>query len=70
MSDLVFSLRTEYIELYKLLKAAGLCENGAAAKHAVADSQVKVDGQIETRKGCKLRKGSRVEFANEVILVQ
>jgi ribosome-associated protein len=70
VKEIVFNLATDFIELYKLLKAAGLCENGAAAKHAVADAQVKVDGQIETRKGCKLRKGSRVEFANEVILVQ
>ena len=70
MSEIIFKLSTDFIELYKLLKATGLCENGAEAKCAVADSQVKVNGETETRKGCKLRAGARVEYAGETVVVQ
>ena len=70
MSQISFVLITEFIELYKLLKATGLCESGGAAKHAIAQSEVKVDGQVETRKACKIRKGQQVEFGGETIVVQ
>ncbi|MDD5226912.1 MAG: RNA-binding S4 domain-containing protein [Candidatus Omnitrophica bacterium] len=69
MNPIPFVLTTEFIELFKLLKATGLCESGGMAKHAVSQSEVKVDGQVETRKGCKIRKGQQVEFGGETILV-
>ena len=50
MSAINFLIKTEFIELYKLLKAVGLCESGGMAKQAIADSQVRVNGEIETRK--------------------
>jgi ribosome-associated protein len=70
MEEFSFALTAEFIELFKLLKVTGLCESGGMAKRAVAQSEVKVDGEIETRKACKIRKGQRVEFAGQVILVQ
>lgn len=70
METIPFTLTTEFIELFKLLKVTGLCESGGMAKHAVSHSEVKVDGQVETRKGCKIRKGQQVEFAGETIVVQ
>lgn len=69
-SDLSFSLNTDFIELYKLLKVTGLSDSGGSAKHAVSESQVKVDGQVETRKGFKVRRGQRVEFSGQTILIQ
>jgi ribosome-associated protein len=70
MPEISFSITGEFIELYKLLKAAGLCENGGAAKFAIAEGQVRVDGATETRKAFKVRPGHRVEFGGEAILVQ
>ena len=70
MEEISFALATEFIELFKLLKVTGLCESGGAAKYAVSQSEVKVDGQIETRKACKIRRGQRVEFCGMAILVQ
>ncbi len=70
MSELSFPLKGEFIELYKLLKVTGLAESGGMAKLVIANSQVKVDGQIETRKGCKIRRGQRVEFSGGTILVE
>ena len=69
MIPIPFVLTTEYIELYKLLKVTGLCESGGMAKHAISQSEVKVDGQVETRKACKIRRGQQVEFGGETILV-
>ena len=65
-----FNLRGEYIELNKLLKAAGVCESGGAANQAIAAGLVKVDGQTETRKGGKIRAGRQVEFDGKVIQIE
>lgn len=70
MSAIPFTLSGDFIELFKLLKVCGLCETGGAAKHAVLQRLVMVDGQVETRKGCKIRKNQRVEYAGQTILVQ
>lgn len=70
MEEISFTLTGEFIELFKLLKVTGLCESGGMAKCAVSQSAVKVDGQVELRKACKIRKGQRVEYAGETIVVQ
>jgi len=64
-----FEIRGDYIELSKLLKAVGLVMSGGEGKHAVAAGLVKVDGQVETRKGRKIRPGMVVEFEGEVVEV-
>ena len=70
MEKIPFVLTTEFIELFKLLKVTGLCESGGMAKHAIAQGEVKVNGQVETRKACKIRHGQTVEFSGETIAVQ
>ena len=60
----------EYIELNNLLKITGLCESGGQAKMLIADGMVKVDGQVETRKRCKIRTGQVVEFEGQRLSVQ
>jgi len=67
---IIFKPKGEFIELFKLLKVTGLCETGGIAKCAIATSEVKVDGQVETRKACKIRPGQVVEFAREQIQVE
>ena len=65
-----FKLTQEFIELNKLLKLMGLCENGGAAKFAISEGQVTVNGEVETRKAFKVRAGHTVEFNGEKIVVQ
>ncbi len=62
-----FAVRGDHIQLDQLLKATGLCESGGAAHAAIADGQVTVDGQVDTRKRAKLRPGQRVVFAGETV---
>ena len=60
----------EFIELNNLLKVTGLCSSGGAAKMAIAEGQVRVDGGVELRKRCKIRPGQLVEFEGHVIAVR
>jgi ribosome-associated protein len=65
-----FKLEDEYIELIKLLKVTGLCESGGMAKVVTNDGLVKVDGVIELRKRCKIRRGQTVEFEENIIEIE
>lgn len=64
-----FPIADEYIELCKLLKATNLVMSGGEGKEVVAQGLVCVDGELETRKRCKIRPGQTVEFAGETIEV-
>ena len=66
-----FQLRPsdEFITLQSLLKAAGLTDSGGAAKVAILAGEVKVDGEVELRRGKKIRAGQKVSFAGEEIVV-
>ena len=59
----------EFIELSSLLKVTGLCGSGGIAKCVIGDGQVRVDGQVELRKRCKIRQGQLVEFDGQKIRV-
>jgi ribosome-associated protein len=59
----------DYIELHSLLKVTGLCESGGIAKLLVADGLVKVDGEVELRKRCKIRTGQIVGLNDQQIIV-
>ncbi len=67
---MTYHLTTEYIELYKLLKAVQLCESGGEAKMLIAEGLVQVDGEVETRKRYKTRPGQTVSFDGQVVEVQ
>ncbi len=56
------SIRTDFIKLDALLKFAGLCPTGGEAKEAVQAGAVRVNGEVCTMRGKKLRPGDRVEF--------
>jgi len=64
-----FELSDAFIPLDALLKAVGLAPSGGAAKAAIAAGQVRVDGQFETRKRCKVRAGQLVTLGDTSIRV-
>jgi len=60
-----------FIELNRLIKFLGWCNSGGEAKALIADAQVKVDGEVELRKRCKIRPGQVVEYeANSVVVTE
>jgi ribosome-associated protein len=63
-------IQREPVELYKLLKFEGLASSGGEAKMLIGDGQVKVNGNIETRKRKKIMAGDLVEFAGEILRIQ
>ena len=65
-----FSLgKHAHVDLCDLLKLEGWVESGGAAKDAIADGQVTVDGKTETRKRCKIVAGQTVNFDGNSITV-
>ena len=66
-----FTLKnTEYIELSNLLKVLGLSDTGGMAKAAIIEGRVRVNGNVELRKRCKIRNGDTVEFEGHHIMVK
>ena len=53
----------ESIKLGQFLKLADLIESGGEAKHALAGGIVRVNGEIETRRGRQLERGDVVSVA-------
>ena len=64
MQKTEFVLRGAYVELNNLLKLVGVCDSGGAGKAIVASGAVEVDGQVETRKTCKIQAGQKVVVAD------
>ena len=61
---------SEFVTLKDLLKLMGLCESGGSAMAAIAEGRVKVDGNVELRKRCKIRTGQVVAFEGREIVVK
>lgn len=59
----------DHVELNQLLKLTGLCDSGGAGKAIVASGAVRVDGQVELRKTCKIRVGQTVVYQGTTIEV-
>ncbi|MBP6097181.1 MAG: RNA-binding S4 domain-containing protein [Methyloversatilis sp.] len=61
MPNQEFKLTGEYVALCDLLKLAGIASSGGEGKVRVAQGDVRVDGQPESRKTAKIRAGQVVE---------
>jgi len=61
-----FTLKDEYIELYKLIKVLDLVDSGAQAKMIVAEGYVLRNGDTETRKRAKIVRGDVLVVGDDV----
>ena len=52
----------ELIKLGQAMKKAGLEESGVDAKMDIQEGLVKVNGEVETRRGRKLYSGDTIEY--------
>lgn len=64
-----FKITDEYIELYKLIKAADLVDSGGEAKQIISQEYVKRNGEIETRKRAKIKVGETITIGDVSITV-
>ncbi|KNZ42553.1 RNA-binding protein [Acetobacterium bakii] len=58
----IIEINTEYIKMDQLIKFAGIVVNGSDAKFMIADGLVRVNGELCTQRGKKIRNGDIVEI--------
>ena len=63
------NLRDDFIKLGQALKLAGLVSSGVEAKEVIQEGLVKVNGEIDTRRGKKLVQGDIFEFEGNKVQV-
>ncbi len=62
-------IRDQSIRLGQFLKLANLVESGAEAKPVIADGEVQVNGEVETRRGRQLVVGDVVTLRGQAARV-
>lgn len=62
-------ITTEFIKLDSFLKYAGLTDTGGQAKEMVLEGMVKVNGEVCTMRGKKIRPGDRIRVDRFEVLV-
>ena len=60
-------IRGETIRLGQLLKLADVADSGGEAKQLLADGEVTVNGEVETRRGRQIRPGDVIVAAGETL---
>ncbi len=66
---LELKIESEYIKLDQFLKLADIASTGGYAKYLIQEGVVKVNGEVETRRGKKLIPGDIVEVEGNQIKV-
>ena len=66
----IIKLRDEYIKLGQAVKAANLGEDGVEAKLVIQDGLVKVNNQVDIRRGRKLYDGDVVSFDGQELRIE
>lgn len=62
-------INSEIIKLDSFLKWSGATTLGSEAKVFIQNGEVKVNGEVEKRRGKKLKVGDLIEFNNETYKV-
>ena len=61
---------TDFIRLDAFLKMCDAVQTGGHAKIVIQEGEVRVNGEICTQRGKKLRTGDKAEFENVVYIVE
>lgn len=70
MTTRTVTIRDESIRLGQLLKLADLIDVGSEAKEVVAAGRVRVNGEVETRRGRQIRPGDQVELDGQTVGIE
>lgn len=62
-------IKDEFIKLGQALKLAGLVGSGVDAKFVIEDGVVSVNGEVDTRRGRKVRPGDIIDFDGNQVMV-
>ena len=62
-------IRDEFIKLGQALKLADLVSDGVEAKYVISDGLVKVNGEVDTRRGRKVYGGDVISYNGQDVKV-
>ena len=63
-------ISTEFIKLDQFLKWLAIVDSGSQAKQVILDGRVKVNDEVETRRGRKIYPEYRVEIFDRIYVVE
>ena len=63
-------IKDEFIKLGQAMKLAGLIDSGLEAKIVIQNGDVKVNGEVDTRRGKKLVPGDIFEYEGNRVKVE
>lgn len=64
------TIHTDYIKLDQFLKLTRIISTGGEAKSFIAENDVYVNGELEKRRGRKLRHNDEVKIGDEVYVIE
>mgnify|MGYP000870416294 FL=1 len=63
-------ISTEFIKLDQFLKWLAVVDSGSEAKEVILDGKVKVNDEVETRRGRKIYPEYKVEIFDRIYVVE
>ena len=63
-------IKDDFIKLGQLLKLAGFVDSGVESKIVIQDGLVKVNGEVDLRRGRKVVSGDIVEYQGKKVKVE
>lgn len=63
-------ISTEFIKLDQFLKWTGYCDSGVEAKELILAGEVKVNEELEIRRGRKIYPRYKVETKDKIFIVE
>ena len=67
---MVIHIRDEFIKLGQEMKLADLVSDGVEAKYVISDGLVKVNGEVDTRRGRKVYVGDTISYNGQDVQVE
>ncbi len=63
------TIRDDFIKLGQVLKLANVVQDGVEAKYVIQEGKVKVNGEVDLRRGRKIHPGDVITYGDEEIVV-
>ena len=70
METIRVTIKTPFIKLDQLMKLSGLTDTGGLAKEIIQNGDVKVNGEVCTMRGKKIRNGDTVTLEGYTVTVE
>lgn len=69
MQKEIININEEFIRLDNLLKFSGIAHTGGMAKFMIQSGEIKVNGEVCTMRGKKMRAGDTAEYNGRLVEV-